>query len=836
MRQELLSFYKNYKNRVLWFLVLLLIVVFGFLQTSVFAQLIATTPTPLPISTILPTPIPTPEPDTTGPVFVSINGISVEPTTAAIAWTTDELANGYVEYGTTNSYGSRTTQSVVASLEHLQPLSNLNPSTTYHYRIVTTDEAGNVSYSDEQTVITSDEPEIIDSEPPVISDISISNITTGGTTITVLTDELTIIKVQYGLDENYGSETPISTDFSDENAIDLTGLQSATRYHYRVIVQDVSGNESSSPDETFTTHSLTTPTPIPSSAPLVTATPLATRTPTPTAIFSPAPIITPIITGSPTIAPSPSPIISILPTSTPIPTPILLISDIEIANISSSSAMITWVTNIPTDGRVTFGTSPEYESQVSSIYSQAEQHKAKISGLQSGTNYHYQIIATASALTTNSDNYEFNTLFEPITVEPILVISNVAVEYIATSSATIRWNTNQPANSHIDYGTTSGYGLQIIGETLVQSHSVVLNNLKSATKYNYLIRATNAIGDTTLYENKRFTTAAIPNVIIVTPVPTPKVIYDEDEDLAINRPEPVRLPGGGYGQPPLHPPLSKIIKVEALDSQVVFLWKNPKDITKLANVFIVRKDLSAHSRDARNGTIVYRGNGTTFTDTDLENGKKYTYGFFTKDADDLESSGAVLFKVTPKAKKKSVSLPVIPKAVQRTPLFKFSNDLIVGSQGNAVRHLQLILTQESAIYPEGKINGIFDQTMVQAVLKFQKKYNLPTSGFADTRTRNKLESLARVPHLPTPTFQKIILFPEDLYVGRRSSLVEYLQRFLVMEGLYPEKLITGYFGSLTKQAVIRFQKQNAVQPAFGFVGPITRALIENIQKAKKIKI
>jgi peptidoglycan hydrolase-like protein with peptidoglycan-binding domain len=75
----------------------------------------------------------------------------------------------------------------------------------------------------------------------------------------------------------------------------------------------------------------------------------------------------------------------------------------------------------------------------------------------------------------------------------------------------------------------------------------------------------------------------------------------------------------------------------------------------------------------------------------------------------------------------------------------------------------------------------------------------------------------------------------NLTVGDEGDDVIALQELLLAEGVYPEGLITGYFGSLTKQAVIRFQekyKDEILTPAglsggTGFVGPSTRAKINS---------
>ncbi|OHB18634.1 MAG: hypothetical protein A2666_04540 [Parcubacteria group bacterium RIFCSPHIGHO2_01_FULL_47_10b] len=75
----------------------------------------------------------------------------------------------------------------------------------------------------------------------------------------------------------------------------------------------------------------------------------------------------------------------------------------------------------------------------------------------------------------------------------------------------------------------------------------------------------------------------------------------------------------------------------------------------------------------------------------------------------------------------------------------------------------------------------------------------------------------------------------SLTLGTKSVDVAALQQFLVTQGIeiYPEKLVTGYFGTLTKAAVARFQLKHGLIPsqthaAAGLVGPKTRALINRM--------
>ena len=68
-------------------------------------------------------------------------------------------------------------------------------------------------------------------------------------------------------------------------------------------------------------------------------------------------------------------------------------------------------------------------------------------------------------------------------------------------------------------------------------------------------------------------------------------------------------------------------------------------------------------------------------------------------------------------------------------------------------------------------------------------------------------------------------FTQNLTVGSRGAEVIALQQVLVSQGhlVMPAGVAMGYFGSLTKAAVAKWQAANGVAPAVGYWGPISRA-------------
>ncbi len=95
-----------------------------------------------------------------------------------------------------------------------------------------------------------------------------------------------------------------------------------------------------------------------------------------------------------------------------------------------------------------------------------------------------------------------------------LTISEVTVDGVTSTSATVRWTTNLPSTSSVTYGPTSEYGSAIGPDsTLVVAHAVDLTGLAAGTTYHYVVSSDDGQGHAASSGDGSFTTEQAPLVI-----------------------------------------------------------------------------------------------------------------------------------------------------------------------------------------------------------------------------------------------------------------------------------------------------------------------------------
>jgi len=161
----------------------------------------------------------------------------------------------YFEYGTTESYGTKTAEasagSGTSSVEESKTISGLQSETTYDFRIVATNSGGTV-YGANQRFTT------LESAPVVVTDAATSVTDAGGTLKGTVNPEGKEAKYyfEYGKTVSYGTKTTEASAGSGRTAVEessaVTGLEPEVTYHYRIVAKNSFGT-SDGADHTFTT-------------------------------------------------------------------------------------------------------------------------------------------------------------------------------------------------------------------------------------------------------------------------------------------------------------------------------------------------------------------------------------------------------------------------------------------------------------------------------------------------------------------------------------------------------------------------------------------------------
>ena len=189
-------------------------------------------------------------------------------------------------------------------------------------------------------------------------------------------------------------------------------------------------------------------------------------------------------------------------------TPELTISSVGSSGITTGGATITWDTNLPASSQVEYGLTASYGSTTTLNSTLVTSHTQSIVGLTAGTLYHYRVRSSIGADVKYSGDYTFTTNGPP-------TISNVLTTSITTTTATITWNTNTPADSKVNYGLVATYESSTgVNSTYLTSHSMVLTSLMEDTLYHFQCVSANAYGTATT-SDYTFTTAKTPDGEIV---------------------------------------------------------------------------------------------------------------------------------------------------------------------------------------------------------------------------------------------------------------------------------------------------------------------------------
>jgi len=397
--------------------------------------------------------------DTTPPQITSPpTPTSVTDKTAIIEWQTDEPSTSVVQYDDTSSvWGnylwSETDGSLVTN--HSVTLTGLETETQYFFRVGSTDGFGyGPTISNEVTFTT------VSSIDEIAPQITVPPTVTGITKTTAIiewqTDEPGNSLVDYGLTTSYGSQAPLA-DYVTNHSVTLTGLTAGNTYHFRVSSTDEAGN---GPDTSLTDNNPSTDVSFTTDPEPDTAAPQITSPPT-------------------------------------------------VTNITGSTAVIEWETDEPSNSMVQYLKGPNGTTWGSYDFSENDAgmvttHSVTLTGLTTG-NYWFMVGSTdatgngpGTSLIDNNPSAQQNFTIEPTPDTAAPVISNVIVAGKTDTTAIITWQTDEPGNSQVQYGTSSTWGSYEFSENdagMSISHTVTLTGLAAENTYYFRVGSTDAAGN-----------------------------------------------------------------------------------------------------------------------------------------------------------------------------------------------------------------------------------------------------------------------------------------------------------------------------------------------------
>ena len=450
-------------------------------------------------------------PDETPPVITS-QPIAFEKsdTSATIRWETNEHCDSTVYFKIANnaslppdqtgeqppaSYPTDnivTVADMVAELPpHLVQLTNLPAADSYYwYKVVSVDRAGNQVTSNDFWFKTDQGPDLF---PPVILDYPTAVTEThddtrdSSATITWLTDEPSTSTVEYYYEDENGvthSDTQSNDTFDSSHQVTLTNLIPNTTYYFRVSSTDQDGN---GPDTVCP----------PGDTP-------CDDTSNPSPYF--------VLKTDPLPDREPPTIVILDPQVDPDDVPAELEHLIHV--VGNDYAIIRWETDELSNSAVEY-----YQQGTPDVFNQDYSenvivHQAMITNLQPGANYSFRV-ASADSIgngPTYSNWYTFTTSLVGDSTPPAITWGPQVFE-VTDHSAIIRWTTDEPSNSTVEYGYSGNPELQpdappylhsVNKYEYVTNHEVTIENLYSSvgdTVYNYRVGSVDVKGNGPTYSN-----------------------------------------------------------------------------------------------------------------------------------------------------------------------------------------------------------------------------------------------------------------------------------------------------------------------------------------------
>lgn len=363
--------------------------------------------------------------------------------------------------------------------------------------------------------------------PPKVTDIEILDTKATSSLITWKTDELADSLINYGLDKNYGISRDPHFDKKSHQIL-LEDLMPNTTYFFRITSSDSSGNQGISSDFTFTTpKDKEDETPKEGYAEEVMESGQG-------GLFREGEEIVKLIdkiTSEEVIEKVQEELQKKAEEIVMPPTIILNYAEVE---VGTDWARITWQTDKESNSIVALSEDAGFNAEAEDPYRWKEgepeemvtEHIVEVNGLRPATVYHFQVSSeSAIGLTGKSTDKTFKT--KSILPE----ISNMQIVKVEEDAATIRWMTNIPCSSILEYTNLNTDQTKLEGNSsFITAHSIRLGNLIYDTYYSVIIKVESEDGEKAQSDPITFITTRDQYAPLVTKVNTESTLYPGTEN------------------------------------------------------------------------------------------------------------------------------------------------------------------------------------------------------------------------------------------------------------------------------------------------------------------
>jgi phosphodiesterase/alkaline phosphatase D-like protein len=391
-----------------------------------------------------------------GPIMLDVSH-----QTATIAWETDEPADGSIQYGTSETDLSLSSEDLERTVRHRLVLTDLVPDTRYYYTVASTDLRENRFVTRRiRHFRTLAEP---DDVPPVIVAGPIVHTTDRTAQAHWVTDEPANSFVYFKTSEMTQWEKIGDPDLTREHTVTVANLAKDVDYQFVVVSEDFSGNTITFPTEFQGTLFKTLALAKSAQPPGGNGSFRTSRNVDNTA---------PQIIEGPTIL-----------------------------NKTASTATIQWTTDEQSDSFVEFGESSDLDDQKGDTEGTTT-HEVTLTNLTPGQTYLYKVSSSDLNQNVIQSSEAVVTTDADEDVTPPEIVDALQISSITDEQVTILWETDEPSNSLVEYSLDTTFinvdtvsGLTRSLSEMEVIHKVTLTNLMADSTYYFRVQSTDINGN-----------------------------------------------------------------------------------------------------------------------------------------------------------------------------------------------------------------------------------------------------------------------------------------------------------------------------------------------------